>query len=368
VPKGLSIAVNAALVGERPTGLAACIVNIVAALDRLGERLIVFTSRPDLFKTARAQVLSAPAALRLERGGAGHMLRLAWTHSVFRARLRAAGADVVLNCVPEGPLGSPVPQVTVVHDLIPLRYPQEYPRQQLYFRHYVPRVLRGSRAIVASSGSTARDLVDFYGPPPAAIRVIPMGHDPERFSPGPPATDSPYALYVGNVMPHKNLLRLLEAFAATELRSRRLVICGWGRRPHVQTLKERVAALGLGPRLEWRPYATDDELVGLYRGARMLLLPSLYEGFGLTALEAMACGTPVIAANLSSLPELVETAALLVDPTDPGAIADAIGRLFADDRLVAELSARGRARARLFPWERTATTLRAVILEAAGRP
>jgi glycosyltransferase involved in cell wall biosynthesis len=366
MPKGLSIAVNAALVGERPTGLAACILNIVAALDRLGERLVVFTSRPDLFRTARARVLSAPAALRLERGAKGHILRLAWIQSVFRARVRAAGVDVVLNCMPEGLLASRVPQVTVVHDLIPLRYPQEYPRQQPYFHHYVPRVLRGSRAIVASSGSTGRDLAHFYGLAPASIGVIPMGHDPERFSPGPPASDRPYALYVGNVMPHKNLIRLLEAFAAPALQGRRLVMCGWGRRPHVEALQERVTALGLGPRLDWRPYVTDAELVGLYRGARMLLLPSLYEGFGLTALEAMACGTPVIAANLSSLPELVGPAALLVDPTDAGAIADAMGRLFADDRLAAELSERGLARARLFPWERTATMLRAVVREAAG--
>jgi len=365
VPRGPSIAVNAALVGDRPTGLAACIVHIVAALDRLGERLIVFTSRPDLFRTGGAQVFSTPAALRLDRGAAGHMLRLAWTQSVFRSRVRAAGADVVLNCVPEGLLGSSVPQVTVVHDLIPLRYPLGYPRQQPYFRHYVPRVVRGSRAIVASSESTSRDLVHFYHLAPAAIRVIPLRYAAERFSPALSPTGSPSALYVGNVMPHKNLIRLLEAFAATDLGSRRLVIRGWGRRPHVRALEERIVALGLGLRIDWRPYATDAELVALYRGARMLLLPSLYEGFGLTALEAMACGTPVIAANLSSLPELVGAAALLVDPTDSGAIANAISRLFTDDGLVAELSARGLARARLFPWERTATTLRTVVREAA---
>jgi glycosyltransferase involved in cell wall biosynthesis len=339
VPKGLSIAVNAALVGDRPTGLAACMVNIVAALDRLGERLIVFTSRPDLFRTGRVRALPAPARLRLERGAKGHLLRLAWTQLVFRARARAAGADVVLNCVPEGMLASRVPQVTIVHDLIPLRYPREYPRQQPYFHHYVPRVLRRSRAIVASSESTGRDLAHFYGLAPATIRVVPLGHDPERFSPGPPATDPPYALYIGNVMPHKNLLRLLEAFASPELRSRRL---------------------------DWRPYATDGEVVSLYRGARMLLLPSLYEGFGLTALEAMACGTPVVAGNLSSLPELLGDAALLIDPTDSRAIGDAICRLFVDDRLAAELSKRGLARARLFPWERTATMLRGVLHEAAG--
>jgi glycosyltransferase involved in cell wall biosynthesis len=367
VSKRLSIAVNAALVGDGATGLAACTINIVQALDRLGERLILFTSRPDVFPNVRAKVLSVPPALQLDRGAVGHVLRLAWTQSVLRARLRGAGADVLLNPMPEGLLlASPVPQVTIVHDLIPLRYQREYPRQQLYFRHYVPRVLRRSRAIVAVSESTSRDLGQFYGLAPAAIRIVPMGHDPQRFSPGPPTTNSPYALYVGNVMPHKNLIRLVEAFADTKLGCRRLVICGSGRRPHVQALQERIVGLGLESRVDWRPYVSDTELVGLYRGARMLMLPSLYEGFGLTALEAMACGTPVIAANLSSLPELVDDAALLVDPTDPGAIADAASRLFTDDRLVAELSARGLARARLFSWERTAATLRAVLHEAAG--
>jgi glycosyltransferase involved in cell wall biosynthesis len=366
VPAGLSIAVNAALVGDRPTGLATCVLNIVAALERLGERLIVFTSRPGLFKAERADIRAAPAALGLERGAKGHILRLAWTQTVFRARLRATGADVVLNCVPEGVFASPVPQVTVVHDVIPLRYPKEYPRQQPYFRHYVPRVLRRSRAIVASSESTSRDLAQFYGRLPKAIRVIPMGHDPERFSPGPPPTNPAYALYVGNVMPHKNLIRLLEAFAVTKHPSRRLVICGSGRPPHVQALRERIAALEIGSLVDWHSYVSDAELVRLYRGARMLLLPSLYEGFGLTALEAMACGTPVIAGNRSSLPELVGAAALLVDPTDPDAIANAMGQLFGDDRLTAELSARGLARARLFPWERTATALRTVLREAAG--
>jgi glycosyltransferase involved in cell wall biosynthesis len=362
----LSIAVNGALVGDRPTGLAACIINIVAALDRLGERVVVFTSRPDLFRTGRVETLAAPAVLQLQRGVRGHLLRLAWTHAMLPARLRAARADVMLNCVPEGPLRSSVRQVTIVHDLIPLRYPREYPRQQPYFRHYVPRVLRLSRRIVASSENTGRDLHDFYGVPPAAVRVVPMGHDPARFSPAVPPTEPSYALYVGNVMPHKNLIRLVEAFAATDLPARRLVICGWGRRPHVQALQARIRELGVGPRVEWRPYATGEELVGLYRGARMLLLPSLYEGFGLTALEAMACGTPVIAGNRSSLPELVDGAGLLVDPTDAGAIAEAMGRLFTDDRLAAELLARGLARARLFGWERTATMLRAVLGEVAG--
>ncbi|PYN09584.1 MAG: glycosyltransferase family 1 protein, partial [Candidatus Rokuibacteriota bacterium] len=108
-----------------------------------------------------------------------------------------------------------------------------------------------------------------------------------------------------------------------------------------------------------------EELPRLYRGARMLLLPSLYEGFGLTALEAMACGTPVITSNTSSLPEVVGDAALLVDPLDTAAIADAIARLFTDGRLGSELRERGLARARLFSWEKTGRAVQAAIRQAA---
>src|SRR5437762_7191073 len=137
----------------------------------------------------------------------------------------------------------------------------------------------------------------------------------------------PYALYLGNVMPHKNLPRMVDAFAAaTRGTDVRLVIRGAGHAHHVAALRARIDALGLGPRTDWQPYAEADALPSLYRRARVLLLPSLYEGFGLTALEAMACGTPVITATTSSMPEVVGDAALVVDPLDTGAIAGALRR------------------------------------------
>jgi glycosyltransferase involved in cell wall biosynthesis len=164
------------------------------------------------------------------------------------------------------------------------------------------------------------------------------------------------------VLPHKNLGRLVEAFAAATAGGKtRLVIRGWGKRRHVRALRERIQRAGIEDRVDWQPYAAGDELARLFRGARMLLLPSLYEGFGLTALEAMASGTPVVASNTSSLPEVVGDAALLVDPADTAAIASAIARLFADAGLAAELAARGRRRAALFSWERTGRAVQAVI-------
>ncbi len=357
-------AVNAAIIGDCPTGLGTYAINVINALDAAGERLLVYTSRTDGIMAPGAQVRSLPRALRPERGALGHLLRLVWTQTALRAGLRRARPDLLLNLMAEGVLGPDIPQVTVVHDVLPLRYPAEYPRQRYYFRYYVPAVLRQSRAVVASSESTRQDLVGFYGLPLDRVVVAPCGYDPGRFSPGHPEDGpgrEPYALYVGNIMPHKNLLRLLEAFARAPRRLSRLVIRGSGRSRHVRAMRARIAALGLESRIDWRPYATAEELPGLYREARMLVLPSLAEGFGLPALEALACGAPVITSNTSSLPEVVGDAALLVDPYDVEALAAAMARVFEDDILVKELRERGLARAAEFSWERTGRTVQAVL-------
>ena len=362
-----AIAVNAAIIGDRPTGLGLYALHLIRSLDQLGERLIVYTSRPDLIVAPGARLERVPAALRPERGVAGHLSRLIWTQTGLRRRIAQARPRLLLNLVPEGLLRPALPQVTVVHDLLPLRYPREYPRQQYYFRHYVPAVLRRSAAVIVSSESTRRDLLEFYRLPPETLPVVLLGYDTARFTAAatPPARDgAPYALFVGNVMPHKNLLRLVEAFAdAVAGIAGRLVIRGWGRPAHVRALRERIAALDLGERVDWQRYASDDELPDLYRGARMLVLPSLYEGFGLTALEAMACGTPVIVSDRSSLPEVVGDAGVFVDAEDRASIAAAIRRVFTDDAFAKTHAALGLARAHLFSWERTARAVQSVLQE-----
>ena len=361
------IAVNAAIIGERPTGLGLYALNLIRTLDALGERLIVYTSLPALIGAPHARVETVSAALRPERGMRGHLARLLWTQSSLRLRVARARPRALLNLMPEGLLRPAVPQVTVVHDLLPLRSPEEYPRQQYYFRHYVPAVLRHSRAVIVSSESTRRDLLELYGLPPEKLHVVLLGYDRARFAPAPvePTGTPPYALFVGNVMPHKNLLRLVEGFAeGARGTPGRLVIRGWGRRKHVRALRERIASLGLERLVDWRPYAPEGELPDLYRRARMLLLPSLYEGFGLTALEAMACGTPVVVSSRSSLPEVVGDAGVFVDAEEDASIAAAVRRLFTDDALARDCAARGLARAALFSWEKTGGEVQAVLRRA----
>jgi glycosyltransferase involved in cell wall biosynthesis len=141
---------------------------------------------------------------------------------------------------------------------------------------------------------------------------------------------------------------------------------GSGRRVHSDALRALIQALGVGPRTDWQPYADAAALPALYRGARMLLLPSLSEGFGMTALEAMACGTPVITSATSSMPEVVGDAALLVDPADTAALTAAMTRLFTDDALAEDLRARGLSRAKLFSWETTGRAVQAAVREAVG--
>jgi glycosyltransferase involved in cell wall biosynthesis len=358
------IAVNASVVGGNPTGLGLYTINLVRGLDRLRTGLEVYTSAPAAFGPLRARLRRIASLGRPEHGLRGHAARLLWTQLVLPAR--AGGARVLLNTVPEGPLGGRPEQVTVVHDLLPLQFPEEYPRQQYYFRHLVPRVLRRSRVVVADSESTRQEVIRRYGLPGDHIRVVYPGFDPERFyrdpaSPASPA-GTPYLLYVGNILPHKNLLRLVEAFALVRRRAPcRLVIRGTGRPAYGRALRRRIEALGVGDGVRFEEYAGADALRGLYAGAACLVLPSLAEGFGLPILEAMASGTPVVTSSVSSLAEVAGGAAVTVDPYDAVALAGAIGAVLTGPERRAELRQRGLERARQFSWERTAAEVSRLI-------
>jgi glycosyltransferase involved in cell wall biosynthesis len=364
-----SIAINAAIIGKRPTGLGVYAINVTRALAALGERIVVYTSSPEPVGGPAVETRRAPSAVRPDRGTRGNVARLLWLETGLRARLMRERPVLLLNLMSEGLLFPPVPQIVTVHDLVPLHYPQDHPRLRHYFRYYVPAVIRRSRVIITLSEASRRDIIRMYGVADEKVHVAPCGYDSRHFSPYGPTALGPdgdgYALYVGNVTPHKNLLRLVDAFATITARAPvRLLIRGWGRPPHVEALRRRIAERGIRERVDWQPWVESAALPALYRGARMLLQPSLAEGFGLTALEAMACGTPVITSNCSSMPEVVGDAALLVDPLDTSSIASAMARLFEDHRLAKELVERGRSRATRFSWERTARAVKGAMQSA----
>ena len=235
--------------------------------------------------------------------------------------------------------------------------------------------------VIAHSCSSAADVVACFGVAPERIAVVPLGVGPEFFPEPPPAQErvrarlaagrEGFILFCGSLEPRKDIPTLLRAFARLpDARHRyRLVLAGGSGRasPEVTGL---LAALGLDDAVVLEDYVEVAKLRALYAAATLFVLPSLYEGFGLPVLEAMACGTPVIASNASSLPEVVGDAGLLVPPGDPDALAGAMRRVLGDDDLAADLRRRCLERAKRFTWEETATrtlaVYRAVAAEARG--
>jgi len=280
-------------------------------------------------------------------------------------------ADVLLNVLPEGPWCSPEPQVTVVHDIVPLLFPREFPRHQWYFRSFVPRVLRRSASVIAVSHRTREDIVQQYQLDPQRITMVYSGVDHRQFYPRADAAEMirqfglrRYVLYVGNLLPHKNLGRLLEAFALIR-RDVMLAVAGYRDPRYWPALARRAEALGVASRVRFLDFVSGAALPHLYSAAAAVVLPSLYEGFGLPVLEAMACGAPVIASTAGGIPEAAGDAALAVDPTDVPGLAAAMQRILEDQTLRANLQARGIARVRQFTWDETARRVLAIVSRTA---
>ena len=285
--------------------------------------------------------------------------RLAWTQLELPRLARRHKASLIFTPAPEGYLGPQgIPQVVMVHDLRPISHP-ERSFQSLYFRSWVPPLLRNSRHVLTNSQFTALEIQRCTGLPDSQISVIPLGYDADVFCPAsaPPVSQAdPYLLHVGQAYPHKNLLRLIQAFAeiAPSHAGLRLVLAG---KPHPQEtprLKALVAELELQACVEFRSYVPYSELPDLYRGALALVYPSLWEGFGLPVLEAMACGTPVITSTGSGTEEVAGDAALLVNPEDTQELTEALRTLVSQPNRQAQLRQRGLGRAAQFSWEATA--------------
>jgi glycosyltransferase involved in cell wall biosynthesis len=252
---------------------------------------------------------------------------------------RSTGALDVLHCTTfRGPTAPRIPTVVTVHDLAILRAPEAFPRwHRLYGRFGLERVLRAAQAVVAVSEFSRAETIELAGVPAERIRVIPHGVDPV-FTPKGPRAEGDYVLAVGTLEPRKNLRRAVDAAQEAGVELRVVGARGWG----------DVEVDG------WMGEVPDAELAALYRGARCALYPSLYEGFGLPVLEAMACGTPVVTSAGTAMEEIATGAAVLVDPLDVAAIAAGIEEALARrDQLVAT----GLERAREFTWERAADSV-----------
>ncbi|WP_198016683.1 glycosyltransferase family 4 protein [Rubidibacter lacunae] len=306
---------------------------------------------------------SVPGNMSADDGSQGHFRRLLWTQWQLPQLYRRLQADLLFSPIPEAPLASRCRFIVTLHDLIPLRYPVSRSPLSFYCRYYVPRVLSSALHVLCDSEATARDATDRLGIPAAKTTVIPLACDRERFRPLAIEPGN-FFLHLGRHDPHKNLARVLRAFAALPRSSAsdpELWLAGSGDRRHTPVLKALADELGIATRVRWLDYVGADELPVLLNQAIALVFPSLWEGFGLPVLEAMACGTPVITSNCSSLPEAAGDAALLVDPLSVDELSAALQTIASDRSVQQQLRVRGLQRAAQFSWERTGRETSALL-------
>lgn len=363
----MRIAFNGSIIDAVSSGLGVYATNVARELVRLHENTVIYTSIAQLLgvKPENSRKISGRGQPRL--GRKGHLQRLIWLQTMLPARLLADRANLLYSPLPEAMLLPLIPQVVVVHDVLPLHFPEEYPRQQYYFRHFVPMILRRCRAVIVDSESTKRDVISCYGIDPNKICMIPAGYDQSLYRKNVDAKgiNTKYALdhfflYVGNLLPHKNLARLMTAFSVVASKCRhKLVIVGRKDPRYYPALERLVSTLGLNERVIFLDYIPVQDLPALYSGAALLILSSLYEGFGLPALEAMACRCPVVVSKIASLPEVCGDAAYYVDPYRTDSIAEGMYKVLADEDLRKRLISRGNERVQIYSWEKTArSTLR----------
>jgi len=350
-----SLLINLVNLLPKATGISNYTKNLFPFLKNIHPILL----SPEIYADFKCYIV--PNNLNPAYGTKGHFNRLVWTQFQLPKIYRQLKSQLLFSPIPEAPLWSQCRNVVMVHDFIPLRFPKRFSPLIPYHRYYVPQVLKQAQHIICNSQSTADDIIRFCQIPSSKISPILLGYDSQHFqassgigqrSPNPPYP--PYFLYIGRQDPYKNISRLISAFAHLQSQSEyQLWLSGPSDKRYTPALKKQVQELGIADRVKFLDYVPYDDLPKVISGAIALVFPSLWEGFGLPVLEAMACGTPVITSNLSSLPEVAGDAAILVDPYRVAEITDAMQAIANDAGLRSHLSQLGLQRAKQFSWEKT---------------
>ena len=362
--RGPTIAFDARLVGYA-AGIARYAVLLAEALAKL--------DGPESYLLLRGRKADPNLGGRLCLTPPHHRLeRLTLPLELLATRQRP---DVLHSLDHVAPAWGPWRSVVTLHDLAFLLYPETHtPESRAYYAAAGESARRAAR-VIAVSRRTASDAVRLLGVDPARMRVIHNAADP-RYGPRPLQEleelaarrgfdpDKPYVLFVGTLEPRKNVPVLFEALAEVRRHLDVTLLLVGGRGWLDGPIQSAHARSGLGDAARFLGWLDQADLAVLYSHARVFALPSLYEGFGLPVLEAMACGAPVVCSDAGPLPEVAGDAAVLLPPQDVRAWADAIRRLLTDEHLATSLRARGERRAREFSWEQSARATREVYREA----
>ncbi|MCX5965593.1 MAG: glycosyltransferase family 1 protein [Cyanobacteria bacterium] len=347
------LVINLSYLSQRPTGHTVYAQNVIPHLRSLSPTVLIGKAVLPEWKLAHPDLdlQPTPTNLNPDYGRKGHIRRLFWTQFQLSRQARKYQASLLFSPIPEIPLWSRTPSVVTLYDFIPYRFLKPKTSLFKYYRYYIPLVLKQSKHIICISEATANDAIEFCGIEAKKMTVIPLGYDQQNFR----FLDLPtqnYVLYLGRSDTYKNLDRALRAFAQVPNHQDYEFWIAGPPDPRYTPLIQGLA-WDLGIKIKILDYVNYKELPVLINHAIALVFPSLWEGFGLPILEAMACGTPVITSNVSSMPEVAGDAAILVDPTNVSEIASAIASIIADTSLRNDLRSRGLQRAKQFSWATT---------------
>lgn len=365
---------NGSMLDEHPTGVGIYSINIINQLSDLykAEQKSDFTvfTPTKTFLQDNVNTIRIPGILKSSKyGRMAALSRLIWNAFCYPFKVR--DFDLLLSPTTHGSFLS-TNQVITIHDLISLRYNNISFHQRIYFKYLLPLLVSRAKLIITVSETSKRDIVQFLKYPQEKIKVVPNGYDNSRyfFTPfnnkniiGLKYNVGKYFLAIGPTYPHKNFELLIDAYQSLddELKKEYKLLIAGGKAAYLDKLKKKVSALQLNDNIRFIGYVPAALMPALYREAYALVFPSLYEGFGIPLLEAMASGCPVISSDTSSMPEVCGDAAMYFDPLNQAALTTAITRMINDEVLYADLRKKGLLQAMKFSWMHSAQRLKTII-------
>ena len=321
---------------------------------RDGDRFCFYTSDSSLVRADSPQFQILPHSTLYRNDFKNNLRRLVWHQIGLPFSILKQKQRLFYSPVFEGMLVPVCPQIITIHDILPIRFPDVYPRIKYYFKFILPQLIRASDAIITTSNYTKKEILDHYNCHNTPIHVVYQSYREDIFNLNSDdlenplhRSETPFILCVGETRPYKNLRRLIEAFSRANCPNLELRIVG-NLNKCDRPLLDYPQELGCHERVKFLGFVPDDALADLYRRAIAFAFPSLYEGFGIPPLEAMACGCPVLASNQTAIPEVCGEAAFYVNPYDIDDIAQGIVQLVNNSQLRQQLRQRGQQQLQSF--------------------
>jgi glycosyltransferase involved in cell wall biosynthesis len=362
------IALNGTIISpQRSDGFGRVTYEIIKMVKSKYSDALVYTNKQNapLFKLNNGVDIINTKIKYSESNFTGHVSRFLWHQTVLPISLINNNINLYFSPIPDGMLFPPCKQIITIYDLLPILYPQSSPRIKYYYKYILPKIINSSSALITGSESTKADVLSYYKDIPCPIYVVYPGYKNDMFfrrsqqeinNVNDKYKLDKYIITVGEIRPYKNIRRLVSAFTNINNNQHDLVIVGKKSRLE-KDIEQMPIDLHVKKRIKYLGYVSDVELASLYSGAQMMVHPSLYEGFGLPPLEAMACGCPVIVSNSSSIPEVCGDAGCYFDPYDVDNIIDAINEVLGNKSLQKDLALKGVERAKYFSYDKMVAQL-----------